>query len=91
MYWYRLQKKNSAGTSLSSCYLATILGYTDRPTGSPFTRHKPIENGVSNNTCIDVFAGVGMYYRVGAFHQKEGYTLPSHCLATIGGIYEVSR
>jgi hypothetical protein len=28
-----------AGTSLPSCYLATIGGYTDRPTDSPLIRH----------------------------------------------------
>jgi hypothetical protein len=42
----------AAGTSLPSRCLATLEGYTDRPTDSPLIDTNRIENDASNNSSI---------------------------------------
>jgi hypothetical protein len=78
----------AAGTSLPSCYLATIGGYTERPT----------------DTCptilllLHVFIAAGTFLPSRCLAVEGGIHFPSLCLATIGviqahrmmgGIYEV--
>jgi hypothetical protein len=79
----------AAGTSLPSCYLATIRGYTDTHDQQLFY-------------CCVYSLPRQRLHRVVTQQRKEGYTLPNRCLATIwaihiqahrlmGGIYEVRR
>jgi hypothetical protein len=68
----RLQKFFIAsGTSFRSCYLATIRGYTDRPTDTPATIPVLLTVFFAAGTCLPS--------RCVAI---EVYTLPSLCLAT---------
>jgi hypothetical protein len=68
----------AAGTSLQSCYIAAIRGYTDRPTD------KRVQQFFS--CCVYSLPQERVYWAV-AQQRKKGYTLQSLCPAAIGGIH----
>jgi hypothetical protein len=94
----------AAGTSLPSCYLATIGGYTNRPTDWPLMRcglrRKWYVQQFSIITCIRFRGNVftdpkpnnewrDTYYRAFTWQRLEGYIYKTHRL--MGEIYELLR
>jgi hypothetical protein len=79
----------ATGTSLPSFYLATVGGYTDRPTDSPLIRHRPHRKwrGQQFICCCVYSLPLERVWWAVAQQRKEGYTLPSLSLATIGGMH----
>jgi hypothetical protein len=66
--------RGAAGTSLPSCHLAMIGGHTD-------TRVQQFLY-----CCVYSFP-LERVFRAVALQQKDGYTLPSRCLAKTGGLH----